>query len=107
MLPILPILQSSHHPVILVWDGGMRVAIEFTSGLRPVMCEAERSKPDAGTVSLVSVLGCKDIVKVPYPTLPTGRAHADVLIGTGPRRPPKDASGIPPGTPGVPFGIDF
>ena len=37
----------------------MRGAIEFTSGPRPEMCEAERSKQER-----------KSIVKVPYPTLP-------------------------------------
>ena len=28
-----PVLQSSNHPVILVWEGGMRVAIELINGL--------------------------------------------------------------------------
>ena len=39
-------LQSSKHPTIQIGDGGMRVAIEFTSGFRPAMCEAKRCKHD-------------------------------------------------------------
>ena len=29
-----PVLQSSNHPDILVWDGGMRVAIEFNNSIQ-------------------------------------------------------------------------
>ena len=35
--------QSHNH---LMWPGGMREAIKFTSGPRPEMCEAERCKRD-------------------------------------------------------------
>ena len=40
---ILPILQSSNHPVILAWDGGMRVAIESAAPLRGVLDDAQYS----------------------------------------------------------------